>query len=185
MIIRRRLSVADMLRMEQAGVFGPDERLELIDGELNSLGPIGPRHEQIVNVLLQILSRNCGESWIVSAQNPICLGPNDLPLPDVAIIRARDWPGQYPGVADTSLVIEVADSSRKFDLEEKRLYYATRGVAELWIVDLVENRLEVSIGPGFNGYGKTSVLVAGGTAVCQAIPEISVPVASLFPGSAP
>lgn len=185
MIIRRRLSVADMLRMEQAGVFAPDERLELIDGELNSLRPIGPRHAHIVNILVHILSRKCGEGWFVSAQNPICLGPNDLPQPDVAIIRTRDWSGQHPGVADAALVVEVADSSREFDLGEKRLYYATRSVAELWIVDLVKNRLEVSIGPGFRGYGRTSVLVAGGTAVCQAIPEISVPVASLFPGATP
>lgn len=185
MIIRRRLSVADMHRMEREGVSAPDESLELIDGELNSMPPTGPGQPYIVTTPDQTLSRKCGGNWILPAQNPICMGPYDLHQPDAAIIGARKWSGQHPAVTDTELVVKVANSSREFHLGEKRFYDATRGVAELRIVDLIENRLEASIGRGFKGYGKTSVLWAGGTAVCQAIPEISVPVGSLFPGAAP
>jgi len=185
MIIRRRTSVAELVRMEQAGIFAPGERLELLDGEIHTMSPIGPRHAFCVDLLVELLSKNLPTRWRIRSQNPINLGANDLPQPDVAIIRALDWSQQHPGVGDIALVVEVADSSREFDLGEKRLYYATRGIAELWIVDLVENRLEISTGPSFRGYANNRVLAPGETALCQAVPEVSIAVSALFPGTTP
>lgn len=185
MIIRRRISAAEFVRMDKAGVFAPGERLELLDGEIHTMSPIGPRHAYLVNMLIRLLNRQCGERWMVSAQNPISLGPNDLPQPDIAIIRALDWSQQHPGAGDIALVVEVADSSREFDLGEKRLYYATRGIAELWILDLVENRVEISTGPSFRGYANNRVVGHGETAICQAVPEVAIAVSALFPGPTP
>ena len=129
MIIRRRISAAEFVRMDKAGVFAPGERLELLDGEIHTMSPIGPRHAFYVDLLVELLSKNLPTRWRIRSQNPISLGPNDLPQPDIAIIRALDWSQQHPGAGDIALVVEVADSSREFDLGEKRLYYATRGIA--------------------------------------------------------
>src|SRR5947209_3303484 len=88
---RRVLSVSDFHRMGEAGLFGPDERLELIQGDLITMAPIGGAHLRVVSMLTQILSAAVGRSAFVSVQNPISLPPASEPQPDLALLRPEFW----------------------------------------------------------------------------------------------
>lgn len=136
---RRRFDVTDVRRMAEAGVFGEDERFELIDGELIEMAPPpGPLHSGQVNLVAQLLFRRCGDRFLVQVQNPLQLDPGNLVLPDVAVLR-HDPDGyrtRYPGPGDVLLVIEVADTSLARDRRIKLPRYASHGVPEVWILDL-------------------------------------------------
>src|SRR5918911_3268031 len=124
--------------MIEAGVFGKDERLELIDGEIVQMSPIGDRHAACVRRLIALLSRLFAEQAIIDAQDPIIVDAAYAPQPDVALLRPRAdyYATQTRTTADCLLVIEVADTSAEFDRQIKVPRYARGGGAELWVVDL-------------------------------------------------
>jgi len=134
----RRFTAAEYRQMIKAGVFGRDERLELIDGEIVQMSPIGDRHAACVRRLIALLSQLFAAQAIVDAQNPIMVDTAYVPQPDVTVLRPRAdyYATQTPTAADCLLVIEVADTSAEFDRQIKAPRYARGGVAELWLVDL-------------------------------------------------
>jgi Uma2 family endonuclease len=144
-----KFSVEDYHRMGDAGVFAPDCRVELIEGEVIRMAPIGSAHMSVVNTLSMFYAQAVGGGVIVSTQNPISLFPDSEPQPDVTILkqRADHYRGSLPSAADVLLLIEVADTTADDDRQAKVPLYAHHGIAEVWLFDLKARRLEVYTEP--------------------------------------
>ena len=153
---RHRLTVRDYHRMADAGIFGEDDRIELIDGDLIDMAPIGPGHASVVNRLTQAFVLACAGRAIASIQNPVALDDTSEPQPDVVISRLRDdfYATGHPGPADILLLVEVADSSLRFDRTVKLPLYARAGIAEVWIVDSKHRTIDANKKPVGSGYGE-------------------------------
>jgi Uma2 family endonuclease len=138
---RHRLTVDEYHRMGQAGVFAPGARVELIEGEVIDLAPIGTRHASAVKKLNALLSEAASGNAIVAVQDPLRLSNDSEPEPDLMLLRPRaDFYAQaHPGPADVLLLIEVSDSTATYDRTIKVDLYAKHGVAEVWLVDLDNN----------------------------------------------
>ena len=139
---RHRLSVDDFHRMAEVGILSPSDRVELIDGEIIDMSPIGALHAAIVALLTAFLCRTVGGGVIVRCQNPIRLDDTSEPEPDIAIVRARadGYLSAHPGPGDVLMVIEVADTSLAWDLGVKVPLYARHGIPETWVIDAATRR---------------------------------------------
>ena len=155
----RRFTAAEYNQMIEAGVFGQDERLELIDGEIVEMSPIGDRHAACVRRLNELLGQLCFGRAIVDVQDPIVVGVEYAPQPDLALLRPRAdyYASHTPTAIDCMLVIEVADSSAEFDRQIKMPRYARGGVAELWLVDLERDVVVVYQNPMGDSYQHVQV----------------------------
>ena len=182
-VMRHKLNVDEYYRMADAGILGEDDRVELIDGELIDMGPIGTDHAVTVNGLNKALVMACGDRAIVSVQNPLRLNPLNEPQPDFSVLRPRAGDfrtGERPTPAEILLVVEVSDSSLRFDRKVKLPLYASFGIQELWIVDLVQRQLDVYRRPQQDGYAETASFGPGDTAALWLGSEIKVPLARVF-----
>ena len=137
-ISKRRFDVDEYHRMAEAGILSHDDRVELIDGEIVAMTPIGPRHNAAVDRINRALVRTVGDRAIVRVQGFVRLGRFFEPQPDFAVLRPRPdfYASHLPGAADILLIVEVADASLDYDRDLKTRLYAGAGVAEYWIVDL-------------------------------------------------
>jgi len=135
-------------RMGQAGVFRADARLELLEGEIIEMSPIGSRHAACVNFLSRSLNRKVGDATIVSTQNPVRINDFSEPQPDVALLRphADFYRTAHPTPADVLLIIEVSDTTVEYDRQVKVPLYAGADIEEVWIVNLPEEKIEVYAG---------------------------------------
>ena len=151
---RHRLNVDEYHRMASAGILPEDSRVELINGEIIDMAPIGSRHAAAVKQLTRILSRAVGDTAIVSVQDPVHLDDHTEPQPDLALLRPREdfYKTAHPRGQDVLLVIEVADASLRYDREIKIPLYARHGIPEVWLVDLLNNQLNLFRDSGPEGY---------------------------------
>lgn len=151
---RHAVSVEEYLRMAESGVFAPEARLELIEGEIVEMAPIGSPHAGTVKFLNRQFTRLAGDQAIVSVQDPVVIGDLSMPQPDLALLkpRADSYTRSHPTAAEVLLVVEVADTTLRFDLGTKIPLYARFGIAEAWVVDLREQAGRVFRDPGENGY---------------------------------
>ena len=133
---RHRLTVRDYYRMAEVGILRPDARVELIEGEIIDMAPIGSRHAGIVDQISHILQRVAGELVSVRVQNPVWLDEHSEPEPDIALLRPRAdfYKSGHPQAADVLLIIEVGETSLRYDREIKVPLYARHGVPEVWVV---------------------------------------------------
>jgi len=180
---RHKLDVFDFYRMADAGIFGGRDRIELIDGELIDMAPIGQGHESAVGGLNQALVLACVGRAIVWPQNSLRLNRLNVLQPDFTVLRHRaDFyaPGERPGPADVLLLVEVADSSLAFDRTVKLPLYAAAGIAEYWIVDLKRRVLEAYRGPEGDGYAEATEHRAGERLALAHAPEIVVGLDLIF-----
>lgn len=170
--------------MGEAGVFAPDARLELIEGEIVEMAPIGSPHAGAVNVLNRLFVRLAGDLAVVSVQQPLIVGERSVPQPDIALLkpRADSYSRSHPSAADVLLVVEVADTSLNFDLTTKIPLYARAGISEAWVLDVQQRSLRVFRDPGPSGYSGTFTYSAGESVSALALPALTVAVAALFPG---
>src|SRR5579884_648740 len=173
---KRKLTADEYQRMGEAGIFHEDERVELIDGELYEMTPVGDGHIGGVNSLNFFLSQRLGGRAIVSVQNPIRLSDYSEPQPDIAVLRLRaDF--YRTGKArpeDVLLLIEVAESSLAYDRLTKLPRYAAAGIGEVWIVNLAEQRVEVYRDPRPDTYATRILYARGDTLTPAALPELSI-----------
>lgn len=176
-IVKRLFTVDEYHRMVEAGILGEDDRVELIEGEVVQMTPIGSRHAACVAKLTALFSR-VQDRAIVWVQNPIRLGRHSEPQPDVALLKPRaDFYAQaHPGPGDVLLVVEVAETSAAYDRELKVPLYARNGVAEVWLVDLAEERVEVYRQPAPRGYQDVRRLRRGERVAPQAFPDVGLTV---------
>lgn len=180
---RHKLDVDVYHRMVEAGIFGEEKRIELIDGDLIDMAPIGQGHAAIVNGLTEALVIACAGRAIVSPQNSVRIDRSSEPQPDLAVLRRRaDFyaTGNPPGPADVLLLVEVADSSLRFDRTVKLPLYARVGIAEFWIVDLKRRVVDVYRTPAGNGYGDATTYCPGNHLALALAPEIVVKLDLVF-----
>ncbi len=157
------ITAAEFTRMGEAGIFAEDERLELIEGEIVEMSPIGRRHAGRVRFLINLLTRMLGDDEaVIDAQDPVVLGDLSEPQPDLALLKPRAdyYADEHPRPSDVLLLIEVADSSLAYDREVKVPIYARYGVPEVWIADLEGGAVEVYRRPTAEGYADTERLDA-------------------------
>lgn len=142
--VARRFSVDEYHRMIETGILSEDDRVELLDGWILEMSPIGPPHEVCISLLLEELQQSLSSGWLVRLQSPITLSTSE-PQPDVSVVRGRprDYVAHHPKPDEVALVVEVADSSLTFDRQLKRPRYAAAGIPEYWIVNLIDRQLEI------------------------------------------
>lgn len=174
---RTRISVEQFQRMGEAGIFGPEERIELIEGELLNMAPIGTRHVFAVDALTWMFHEAVPRSRArVSTQSPVVLGRFSEPQPDLLLLRQRA--GNYldatPRAEDVLLLIEVADTTLRYDRGRKLPLYAREGVQEVWILDIQARRLEVWSDLQSGRYASHRALGQDELASPRALPEIQL-----------
>jgi Uma2 family endonuclease len=177
-----RFSVTDYHRMAEAGVFAPDQRTELLDGEIIDMMPIGPFHGSVVRRLNNFFAQLGAGRWVVDCQNALRLNEQSEPLPDGVLLHTdvSDYTDRHPGPEDVFLLVEVADSSLTYDRERKLPAYSKAGLQEFWMVNLVQRNVEVFRGPGQQGYSTGEVFQPGQQVSPAAFPEVVVDVANLL-----
>jgi len=156
---RRKLDVVAYHQLAESGWIGPDERVELIDGEIIAMSPIGSRHGSATSRLVERLVRDTDPAEVmVTGSMALRVDAHNEPEPDVLVLRRRedDYAARHPGPADVLLLVEVADSSIAFDRARKAALYARAGIPEYWIVDLANRQLLRFTAPSADAFADTS-----------------------------
>ena len=181
-IQKHRLTVEEYHRMGEAGILGPQDRVELIEGEIIDMSPIGSNHAGTVNYLNQVLFAALQENAIISPQNPIILNDRNEPEPDIVLLKPRKdfYRQSHPTPNDVLLIIEVADTSLRYDSEIKIPLYARYGIPEVWIVDLENNQLTKYLSPNDDHYESSDVVNDLSQISVQELPELKINLANLF-----
>jgi Uma2 family endonuclease len=179
---RHKLDVSQYHRMGEAGVFEGNERVELIEGEIVEMAPIGGAHAGTTNDLNQMLVVATGDRALVTVGNPVRLDRYNEPQPDFALLRRRadSYRSSHPTAADVLLLIEVADSSLRYDRKVKLPLYARHGVPELWIVDLEGGTVEVCREPRGDGYAAISHVAPGDVLEPALLPGVRIAVTDII-----
>ena len=178
---RYRFTVDEFARMGEAGIFTEDDRVELIDGEILQMTPIGPAHAWIVDRLNELIMTRLAGRVHVRVQNPVRLDRHTEPQPDLVVARRSDaYAARHPEPGDVLLAIEVADSSLRYDRLEKAPRYARSGVPEMWLVDVEAGTVTVHTDPGPDGYASRHVRRRGDQIVSTSVPELGFPVDDIF-----
>ena len=157
-IARHRITVDEYYRMAEVGLLAPEARVELIDGVIIDKAPIGSRHAGTVTRFDRLLLRAVGDQAIVRVQQPVRLSRSSEPQPDVSLLRPRpeDYTRAHPRPEDALLVVEVSDTTLRYDREVKVPLYARHGIPELWIVDLVGGQMHFFRSPQAGKYSDVS-----------------------------
>jgi Uma2 family endonuclease len=179
---RHRLTVADYYRMGEAGIFAPEAHVELIDGEVIDMAPIGTRHASAVKRLNALLAGCVGARAIVAVQDPLRLSDLSEPETDLMLLqpRADFYAGAHPTAADVLLLIEVADTSARYDREIKLPLYARHGLPEVWLVELEARRLHHFRSPAGESYADASATASPGITAIGGLPGVRIDLSSLF-----
>jgi len=177
-LLRRRFTVDEYHRMGQAGILGEDDRLELLEGEIVEMAPIGSRHQAAVDRLTRLFSGRVADAATVRVQGPVRLGGDSEPQPDVTLLRFRPdfYASAHPGPQDVLLLVEVSDTSTEYDREVKVPLYARHGIAEVWLVGVEAGVVEVYRGPTGQGYQEISQLGRGRELSPVAFPQLELTV---------
>ncbi len=178
----RPFTVAEYLALGAAGILAKEERVELLDGVIIQMAPIGNRHLMSVDWLSDLLRELIGRRAMVRVQGSIQLDDASAPEPDIAVIRRRSINDVGPTLpSDVYLLVEVADSSLEFDLGEKLARYAAAGIPEVWVANLRGGELVVNTEPQGAVYTDVRVIPLGGRVSPQAFPDVALELADFIP----
>ena len=179
---KHRFTVKEYYRMAETGVLRPDARVELLNGEIIDMSPIGPFHGGITKYLNQVFTTAARGRWITQVQDPVHLDDHSEPEPDLALVKpvADFYRRRHPQPEDVFLLIEISDSTLEADQTNKIPAYGRAGIVEVWIVNLNELTIEVYREPQFDGYGAKTVWRAGDTLAPLAFSDAKVDVAELL-----
>jgi len=175
--IQKRLFSADEYhKMAFTGILSEDDRVELIEGEIVQMSPIGRRHAACVDRLTQLFVRRLGDSAIVRVQNPVSLSCHSEPEPDVTLLRPRAdfYASGHPGPDDILLIVEVAETSAQFDREVKIPLYANAGIREVWLIDLSDGAIRVHRSPIASGYERVQTISSGSLPAPLSFPDLQL-----------
>lgn len=169
--------------MVAAGVWRDDERIELIEGEIVDMAPIGGAHAWGVSRIADVLRERVGRDAYVWNQSPIVLGERSQPQPDLALLRpkAEGYGLALPTAEDVLLVVEVSDTTLDYDRGVKLRLYAVSAIPEYWIVDLQGERVEVYRHPGAAGYASREVVAGDEALTVEALPGVAMRARDCFP----
>ena len=159
--LRHRFTVTEYHRMAETGMLAPDARVELIEGEIIDMPPIGSPHAGTVGFLGKRFEQAAGDYAFVFVQNPIFLDMHDEPQPDLMLLRPRPdfYRSSHPTPADVFLIVEVSDSSLAYDTQIKLPLYSRHGVPEVWLADLPNRRFIVHRTPTPAGFQDVQTLI--------------------------
>jgi Uma2 family endonuclease len=181
---RRFVFTADAFHeMARTGLLGEDHsRLELLNGEIFELMPIGQRHAATVDRLNRVFSRNLPDLCLVRVQNPIRISRVSEPLPDISIVRGSelDFLKSPPCPEDTLLIVEVSDTTLSHDIGDKARAYARAGILEYWVIDLESSRLRIFRDPDGEEFRQIRIVAHGDTVSLGSLPELEFQVADLL-----
>lgn len=182
LLVRHRLDVDDYHRMGDAGILGEHDRVELIGGEIIDMAPIGPPHAGAVKRLSNRIKSAVGERAIVATQDPVRIDRFNEPEPDIALLRPREdyYSQTHPAPADILLIVEVAETSLRYDREVKIPLYARAGIPEVWLVDIAGKTLWIYRDPKGDRY--RDLAPAGDLAhlLVRAMPDTAVDLTGVF-----
>lgn len=172
----RRFTTDEFHRMADAGIFGEDDRLELLQGEIIEMPPIGPRHVACVTCLTTQFGKQIGAHALLSVQNPIQLDDETEFYPDITLLkpRADGYRQQLPRPEDVLLLVEVADSTLKTDQSVKIPQYSRAGIPEVWLFDVDAKRVLTHTDPSPSGYRSIRQLSVGALEASQIPVRISL-----------
>ena len=181
-VARRLFTRAEYHRMAEVGILKHSDRVELIRGEIVTMSPPGRRHSAFVDNLTQLLILRLGGRALVRVQNPVVLDEYSEPQPDLVLLRRRAVPYKDADATaeDVVLLIEVADTSIRYDRTTKLRLYAEAGVPEYWIVDCTSERVEVYRAPSATGYGEVAVITGTAGVSPQAVGDLVLPLPEIF-----
>ncbi|MFN8535308.1 MAG: Uma2 family endonuclease [Dehalococcoidia bacterium] len=180
---RYRFSVEDFTKAIDAGLFGEDDRIELVEGELVEMTPPGDLHNYSVNRFNRLFHTLLPQTTYVIVQNALDLSPSSRPQPDVMLIRepASGWELAAPSPDAVLLVVEVSDSSYRYDRYVKLPLYARAALPELWIVNLPQRQVEIYRQPVGDAYEATLVAKPGDRVSPLAFPDVAIAVDDILP----
>ena len=180
----RLFTIDEYFAMAEAGILGPEERVELIDGVVVTMPPIGNLHNASVDKSNRNLVISVGIRGIVRTQGSIVLNDRSMPQPDLVLLRERDdfYASQRAGPQDILLLIEVADSSVDYDRNVKLPRYAEAGIPEVWLAILPERVIEVHTEPAGGRYSQMRTFRSGDTISPGCFPDIALSVEDILPG---
>jgi Uma2 family endonuclease len=182
LLARRYLLEVDRYeQMVEAGIFTPDDKIELIEGELVNKMPIGRKHAARVKRIARFFTLRFSERMLVGVQDPVRLAYSE-PEPDIALLRLRDdfYESGHPTPADILLIIEVADSTVRSDRQAKIPIYARNNIAEVWLLDADKNRLEIYANPVNGEYQSVRLVAPNADIALQLLPEVTLNAADLL-----
>ncbi len=179
----RKFTVAEYFRLVDAGIIQPGERVELVEGEVLTMPPMGNLHFSGIMRYTRVFGRLAGERFALLVQAPLPLDEHSAPEPDLALLTFRedDYASRRPGPADVLLVVEVADSSLDYDRGVKSQIYGRAGVPETWVLNLPGDCIERFTEPGPEGYGQHDLLRRGEKVSPAALPDLELAVEDLLP----
>ncbi|MEM6361026.1 MAG: Uma2 family endonuclease [Bacteroidota bacterium] len=153
---KRLISVNEYHVMAEAGILTSEDKVELIQGEILEMSPIGTKHAAIVDKLTNLLVKIVSNTAIIRVQNPVYINDLNEPEPDISVLKTRRdyYADIHPGGDDTLLVIEVSDTTYHYDKEVKVPLYGSAGIPEYWILKLDSKEIEVHTVPAKGGYKK-------------------------------
>ncbi|MER2529401.1 MAG: Uma2 family endonuclease [Candidatus Competibacter denitrificans] len=181
---RHRWTVGEFHRMAEVGLLNEDSRVELIDGEIVEMAPIGSEHAGHNNHLLSLLAYRLYGKAVVAGQNPVVLGGYEEPQPDIALLRWREdyYRTSHPRAEDVLLIIEISDSTLHYDRDVKIPLYARNGIPEVWLLDIQNRQLDIYREP-INGQYQQRDSRRTGQIAPILCPDAIIDLAELFPGS--
>ena len=168
--------------MGEAGIFRQGARLELIEGEIFEMSPIGSPHAACVDALALLFTETARRRFLVRVQNPVRLNDFSEPQPDISLLRWRDdyYRDAHPTPADVLLVVEVADTTLIADRAVKLPLYARAGVAEAWLMNIPEEQIEIYSDPEGDSYQRAEVFGRGAEARAHTVEGLAVSVGELL-----
>jgi Uma2 family endonuclease len=183
-ILRHRITVDEYYRMAETGILSPDARVELIEGEIIDMAPMGTDHAGTSGQLSQMLFEAAAARAHVRSQLPLRLSDLSEPMPDFALLRPRAdyYKKADPRPEDTLLIIEVSNSSLRFDTQVKAPLYARYNIPELWIVDLTGREIRFLCSPQAGKYTDVTSTSSPGIVSPVAMPEIQIDLTHIFNG---
>ena len=138
-----RWSVEEYHQMARSGLLGETDRVELIEGELIDMAPIGSKHAFRVDSIARALQRSAGTSFLIRVQNPVLLSEHSEPQPDIAVVKDKNYAESHPEAEDVLLIVEVSDTTLAYDRDVKLSLYARHGIPEVWLLDVNAGELTV------------------------------------------
>ena len=176
-VTRHRFTVEEYHKMGETGIFDEDDRVELAEGEIVEMTPIGAWHAETVTTFTMLFAGGASGNYDVSVQNPVVLGDHDEPQPDLALLRLDRNRTRLPHPEDVLLVVEVSDTTLRYDREAKFPIYARASIPEAWLVDLQNGVIELHTEPSPDGYKVVRKFDRTETVTSTKVREVSIRVA--------
>lgn len=181
-VAKRYFNTTEYYRMAEVGILSQDDRVELIEGEIIKMSPIGSRHAGCIRRLDALFNRQVGETALVSVQNPVRLSDFSEPQPDVVLLKPRDdfYSNEHPTPAHVLLIIEVSDTSIEYDRDIKVPLYAVSLIPEVWLVNLIKDIVEIYREPRDGMYREVRYATRGESVSPQWNPNLTFSVDAIL-----